>query len=434
MTSQAYPRHMLVLIHGQLSAAGEDHLSQVPLAIPQDVNFLVLKTDLSGLNGRRAYVSIDWEAETVVQQILAVLQSCKARQQPISEISFFGFNMGGLIARYAVGVLFQMKVFSEIKPRNFDAFGTPHVGLVTPRNRVQQWLIRRVFPRFMEQMAWMDEWEESGRPVLDVMSDTNSVFFRGLALFESIRVYANATGDGMVPYMSAAIEKSDPFVDYKHSGIIVETYDEASRYPALIKSWTFSSSPPNALHPVLGFFLKTLLRRTSIYVLVLALIAVLIITGGKIATCILSVLGAFALYLAVITLIPAILSFMSIRSQNNRLDAQRRRLLDMSSVFPTSDELAEDGSRLVPSRTPETSKSSVPTTAPSTTSKTASHLTPLQLHAITNLNTLPQLHKELVWRPGCFTPHRALLGLGTFGKPSFERGGILRHWGDGLLY
>ena len=67
-TTQPYSYHLLVLVHGRLGGKSEDHLSQVPLAIAQSEKFVILKTDLSGSNGR-AYNNVDLEAEKVVQEV-----------------------------------------------------------------------------------------------------------------------------------------------------------------------------------------------------------------------------------------------------------------------------------------------------------------------------------------------------------------------------
>ena len=65
---------MLVLIHGDVTIGGEDHLSQVPLAAP-DANFLFMKAELSKYNGYQWCFSVDWEAEKVVEKVCQYLFS-----------------------------------------------------------------------------------------------------------------------------------------------------------------------------------------------------------------------------------------------------------------------------------------------------------------------------------------------------------------------
>ena len=59
---------MLVLIHGDKTIAGEDHLSQVPLTV-LDVSLLLLKADLNKYKRYHWCISVDWEAEKVVEKV-----------------------------------------------------------------------------------------------------------------------------------------------------------------------------------------------------------------------------------------------------------------------------------------------------------------------------------------------------------------------------
>ena len=119
-------------------------------------------------------------------------------------------------------------------------------------------------------------------------------------------------------------------------------------------------------------------------------------------------------------------------ARTRRLIAKQPRLLDASRVFVTQDELAEAADIVPQSKM----KSDVPVASSpfsAISSGRASRFIPVQLHAIVNLNTLPRLRKEAIWRPDCFAPHRALLGLDTFGRPKEELADAVRHWADGLL-
>jgi hypothetical protein len=52
--------------------------------------------------------------------------------------------MGGLLARYAIGVLYAEKFFDDIEPLNFTTFATPHLGTKKPRGT----LVDRAFNFF----------------------------------------------------------------------------------------------------------------------------------------------------------------------------------------------------------------------------------------------------------------------------------------------
>ena len=50
-----------------------------------------------------------------------------------------------------------------------------------------------------------------------VLSDR--IFYQALARFEHVRFYANAVNDVTVPYVTAAIELEDPFLEHAFNGI-----------------------------------------------------------------------------------------------------------------------------------------------------------------------------------------------------------------------
>ncbi|KAL6940008.1 hypothetical protein ACO0QE_003886 [Hanseniaspora vineae] len=57
-------------------------------------------------------------------------------QTTVVKFSMIGYSLGGLIARYAVGLLHNNKVFDHNQPQmelvNFTTFCTPHVGVFAP--------------------------------------------------------------------------------------------------------------------------------------------------------------------------------------------------------------------------------------------------------------------------------------------------------------
>jgi hypothetical protein len=59
----------------------------------------------------------------------------------------------------------------------------------------------------------VDKFRDSGRPLLSVMADPESVFIRALGQFKHRSLYANAVNDRTVTYFTAGISGTDPFVD-----------------------------------------------------------------------------------------------------------------------------------------------------------------------------------------------------------------------------
>ena len=58
-----------------------------------------------------------------------------------------------------------------------------------------------------------DSFRDTGRPLLAILADRNSIFMRGLALFGRRTLYANIINDRSVPYYTAAASRVDPFVN-----------------------------------------------------------------------------------------------------------------------------------------------------------------------------------------------------------------------------
>lgn len=58
-----------------------------------------------------------------------------------------------------------------------------------------------------------DSFRDTGRPLLVVMADRNSIFVRGLSAFKRRTLYANIINDRTAVYYTTAISRVDPFVD-----------------------------------------------------------------------------------------------------------------------------------------------------------------------------------------------------------------------------
>jgi len=63
------------------------------------------------------------------------------------------------------------------------------------------------------QLFTVDSFRDTGRPLLAVMADPNSIFIRGLSRFKHRSLYSNILNDRSVVYYTSAISKTDPFVN-----------------------------------------------------------------------------------------------------------------------------------------------------------------------------------------------------------------------------
>ncbi|KAG6894941.1 hypothetical protein C0992_003848 [Termitomyces sp. T32_za158] len=241
--------HLLVLIHGMWGNPG--HLSELKRIITEtyasslddnQIEVLVAQTN----SENSTYDGIDWGGERVAQEVAEKVAELEEDGKTVKRFSVTGYSLGGLIARYLIGILYQRGFFTKVAPTNFSTIATPHIGL--PRyqsfiSAVTSSLGPKLLSRTGEQFYLVDQWSASGRPLIEVMADPCRVFYRALQSFQHIRIYANAVHDLTVPYVTSAIEIEDPFALHETNGIEIQFEED---YPILIKSFEVPTIPPAA--------------------------------------------------------------------------------------------------------------------------------------------------------------------------------------------
>lgn len=208
--------HLVVLIHGLWG--NPIHLQHLRDTLANEhgdkgLYIMVPKSNKDSFT----YDGIEVGAERITNEIEAKLGELDAAGSKIRKISIAGYSLGGLISRYVIGLLYHSGVFETVQPVNFTTFATPHLGVRTPRMgyRAQMWnyLGSRTLSTSGQQMFLVDSFRDTGRPLLAVLADPNSIFVRGLSIFKNKSIYANAINDRSVPYYTSAISRVDPFVD-----------------------------------------------------------------------------------------------------------------------------------------------------------------------------------------------------------------------------
>ena len=163
------------------------------------------------------YDGIEVGGERLAQEIEDELAELAQSGSRIIKISFVGYSLGGIIARYCIGLFFSRGLFDRLRPVNFTAFASPFLGVRVP-NRGYYSVIYNVMASQMlsasgRQLFLVDTYRDSGQPLLEVMTDPNSIFIAGLKQFENRALYANIVNDFFAPWFTTSFTKTDPFVD-----------------------------------------------------------------------------------------------------------------------------------------------------------------------------------------------------------------------------
>ncbi|KAJ5327574.1 hypothetical protein MYU51_009303 [Penicillium brevicompactum] len=213
--------HLCVLIHGLWGKPA--HLDYVASALQEThddkVHILCPKAN----TGNYTYDGIELTGERLVHEIEETLESLAERGQKITKISIIGYSLGGLLARYAIGLLDARGWLDKLEPMNFTTFATPHVGARAPlkgwKDSIFNALGARTISQSGRQMFLIDSYRDTGRPLLSVLADPESIFIKGLKKFQRKSIYANIVNDRAVLFYTSALSKVDPFVNPENVNI-----------------------------------------------------------------------------------------------------------------------------------------------------------------------------------------------------------------------
>lgn len=194
----------------------EEHI----VANDPDEEVIVLKT--GSHSGFLTYDGIDVNGKRVADEIMQQYNSLTNSddKDKVTKLSVVGYSLGGLIARYAIGVLYFQGFFNDIEPINFVTFCSPHVGVLTPGKGITTKLFNLFVPFFLahsgSQMFLLDKKMDAddnkdGLPLLVWMAEPQSFFFKALSSFKYKSLYANIINDKRTCWFTSAISIMDPF-------------------------------------------------------------------------------------------------------------------------------------------------------------------------------------------------------------------------------
>ncbi|KAI0390855.1 DUF676-domain-containing protein [Xylariaceae sp. FL0594] len=208
--------HLCVLVHGLWG--NPNHMNQVAKAMrevyPEEkLHILIAKRN----SGNFTYDGIELGGERVCVEIEEELESIREKGGKITKLSIVGYSLGGLVARYAVGLLYAKGLLDQIEPVNFTTFATPHLGVRMPLrgwvDNVFNVLGARLLSESGRQLFIVDKFRDTGRPLLSVMTEPRSIFVTGLRKFKRRTLYGNVANDRSVNLFTSMMSKTDPYVD-----------------------------------------------------------------------------------------------------------------------------------------------------------------------------------------------------------------------------
>jgi hypothetical protein len=134
---------------------------------------------------------------------------------------------------------------------------TPHLGLRTPKRgyRNQFWNVAgaRTLGLSGRQLFMVDNFRDTGRPLLALLADPNSIFMRGLATFQNRFAYCNIKNDRSTVFYTTAFSRNDPFADLDKVKLnFMKGYDTAMLDPINPASLKQEGEEEPAVRP--GFF------------------------------------------------------------------------------------------------------------------------------------------------------------------------------------
>ncbi|KAI9895994.1 hypothetical protein N3K66_009063 [Trichothecium roseum] len=216
MGSSPESSHLCVLVHGLLGKPSRMANIEKSLRsrFAQDKLYILLA---KGNTGGFTYDGIDCGGERLCAEIEEQLRNIESKGGRVKKLSLIGYSFGGLVLRYAVGLLEAKGVLDKVQCMNFVTFATPHLGVRTAmqgwRNRVWDAVGARVFSASGQQLFVIDDFRDTGRPLLSLLVDSKSAFMSGIRKFTRHILYANVVNDRSAAYYTTSIETTDPFAD-----------------------------------------------------------------------------------------------------------------------------------------------------------------------------------------------------------------------------
>ncbi|CAH7673006.1 putative serine esterase-domain-containing protein, partial [Phakopsora pachyrhizi] len=230
-SSKLSPIHLVVIIHGLWGTP--DHVSYLSKSLsrirPSSSTQPRLEIFVpSCIQWTHTYDGIDFCAERVANDLDLKISDLERSGGKLTKFSCVGYSLGGLIARFLVGLLHSRtpSFFETVEPMNFTTFASPWVGM--PKNggligSTVHFFGSRSLSRTGNQIYLIDRYcrypsssrDSKNFPLLALLAHPGTNFYKALTKFNRLSIYANSINDRTVPFVTGAAEKFDGFQSSK---------------------------------------------------------------------------------------------------------------------------------------------------------------------------------------------------------------------------
>lgn len=116
----------LTCIHASLWG-NPKHLQQLATALRQAYSDDSLQLLVAERNaGNSTYDGIELGGERVTREVEDEITKLEKGGKKVTKLSMIGYSLGGLVARYAIGLLYSAGLFDKIQPMVSTTTGVPH--------------------------------------------------------------------------------------------------------------------------------------------------------------------------------------------------------------------------------------------------------------------------------------------------------------------
>lgn len=141
--------------------------------------------------------------ERLVDFIENIIITASLKCKSYDTISFITHSFGGIVARYAIGILYDKKMFDTIKPLLYVSISTPHLGLLNDN----EWMSKVInfSANYFTGKTGKELMMTDDEQILYVMSISGTNFAKGLNMFAKKIAYSNISGDALVSLETSTI-------------------------------------------------------------------------------------------------------------------------------------------------------------------------------------------------------------------------------------